>query len=321
MLIYILRRVLYSIPLLLIATFGVFLMVSETFDASAYLAQNRSPETRAAFIEKNNLDEPVVNRYGDWLVDAVQGNFGETYRSSEPVMDEVRPAFWNTIQIVGWGILISAFVAVSIGVYSAVRQYSISDYLLTGLAFVGIALPPFWFGLIAYHFATELAGWVNGGEPVLYGLGLHSAGKDGLNLDYARHLVLPVMTLTVQIIASWSRFQRSSMLDVLSSDYIRTARAKGVSRPKVILKHGLRNGLIPLVTIIALDVGALFGGLVVTEVVFSIPGMGRLFVDALNNGEANIVLAWLLIAAFGIILFNLLADIAYSILDPRIRLS
>jgi peptide/nickel transport system permease protein len=189
------------------------------------------------------------------------------------------------------------------------------------LAFVGIAMPPFWFGLIAYDFATKLADWFNNGQPVLYGLGLHSAGKSGINGDYALHLVLPVLTLTIQIIASWSRYERASMLEVMSSDYIRTARAKGLGRRTVVYKHALRNALIPFVTVMALDIGALFGGLVVTEQIFSIPGMGRLFVQALVSGDAPVVLTWLLISAVFIIIFNLLADLAYSALDPRIRLA
>jgi peptide/nickel transport system permease protein len=133
--------------------------------------------------------------------------------------------------------------------------------------------------------------------------------------------VLPVMTLTIQIVAEWSRYQRSSMLDVMSSDYIRTAKAKGLSGRKVIFKHALRNALIPLVTVMALDIGALFGGLIVTEQIFSIPGMGKLFVDSLNNGDTNVLLPWLMVTAIFIIMFNLLADVLYGALDPRIRLA
>ncbi len=322
MLIYVARRALYSIPVLLIATFAVFWMVSATFDPTAKLAQSRdAANIRAEMKEEFGLNRPLVVQYTDWLGDAVRGDFGDSYRSREPVIDEVRPAFWNTFQIITWGVLISAFVAIAVGVYSAIRQYSFSDYALTGLAFVGIALPPFWFGLVAWSLAISLGERFNGGETLFFGTGLHSAGQSGINVDYARHLVLPILTLTVQIIASWSRFQRAAMLDVMSSDYIRTARAKGVPRRKVVLKHGLRNGLVPLVTVMAIDVGALFGGLVVTEVIFSIPGMGRLFVDALRNGDAPIVLAWLLIASVFIIVFNLLADVLYTVLDPRVRLS
>src|SRR5262245_9657546 len=322
MFIYVLRRALYSIPVLLIASFLVFCMVSATFDPTAKLAQTREAATqRAAMREQLGLDRPLLTQYGSWVVNAAHGDFGISYRTRSDVVDEVRPAFWNTFQLIIWGIVISTVVALSVGVYSAVRQYSLGDYVLTGLAFIGIAMPPFWFGLIACDFAAKAADWFNDGKPILYGLGLHSSGRSGINMEYALHLVLPVATLTIQIIASWSRYERASMLEVLSSDYIRTARAKGVGRRSVIFKHGLRNALIPFVTVMALDVGALFGGLVVTETIFSIPGMGRLFVQALVAGDAPIVLAWLLIAAVFVILFNLLADLAYSALDPRIRLS
>ncbi|MGQ0825824.1 MAG: ABC transporter permease [Actinomycetota bacterium] len=322
MLIYILRRVLYSIPILIIATFLVFVMVAATFDPTTKFAQSQNRERLVSeFKEEHGLNRPLVVQYGDWLSDAVRGDFGESYRRESPVADEVKPALWNTMQLAFFGVLVSSLLAVAVGVFSAVRQYSVGDYVLTGLAFAGIALPTFWFGLIAYDFAIKLARWFNDGEPVLYGLGLHSSGEKGFNPDYLRHLVLPVTTLTVQIIASWSRFQRAAMLDVLGSDYVRTARAKGVPRRQVVTRHALRNALIPLVTIMALDIGALFGGLVITEQLFSIPGMGRLFVRSLGDGDVPIVLAWLLIASTFIILFNLLADLLYSVLDPRIRLA
>ena len=138
-------------------------------------------------------------------------------------------------------------------------------------------------------------------------------------MDYVRHLVLPVLTLTVQTVAVWSRFQRAAMLDVLSADYIRTARAKGLRRRQVIFKHALRNALLPLVSQTAVDAGALFGGLIITESIFSIPGMGRLFIAALLVGDVNVILAWMLVGAVFVILFNLLADVVYGILDPRIR--
>jgi peptide/nickel transport system permease protein len=183
-------------------------------------------------------------------------------------------------------------------------------------------MPPFWFGLVAIHFFTvTVSDWFNTNTPVLYSIGLHSNSSGGFDVDYMRHLALPVLTLIVQIVAQWSRYQRSSMLDVLSSDYIRTARAKGLSQRKVIFKHALRNALIPLVTVMAIDIGALFGGLVVTEQIFSIPGMGKLFIDALTNGDTNVLLPWLMVTAMFIILFNLLADVLYGVLDPRIRLA
>jgi peptide/nickel transport system permease protein len=250
---------------------------------------------------------------------------GNSFVSNRAVSTDLRDSLGNTLQLIVWGVLISATLAILIGVYSAVRQYSAPDYVFTGLAFVGLSMPPFWFGLIAIDiFSNRLRTTFHAKNPPLYSLGLHghhAAGFVPAFFDYGRHLALPVATLTVQIVASWSRYQRSSMLDVLSADYIRTARAKGLSRSTVILKHGLRNALIPLVTVMAIDIGALFGGLVVTEQIFSIHGMGLLFVNALQNGDTQVLLPWLMVTATFIILFNLLADVLYGVLDPRIRLS
>ena len=232
----------------------------------------------------------------------------------------IRRALWNTVQLIIWGILVSALLAVGIGVFSAVRQYSLPDYVFTGLSFLGLAMPPFWFGLIAIQFlAVYPKDWFGLAHPPLYFVGLHSVDSSGFNLDYLRHLVLPVLTLTVQIVASWSRYERASMLDALSADYVRTARAKGLPASKVIFKHAFRNALIPLVTVMALDIGLLFGGLVVTEQIFSVPGMGRLFIDSLIQGDADVLVVWTAVTAAFVILFNLLADIAYGLLDPRIR--
>jgi peptide/nickel transport system permease protein len=183
-------------------------------------------------------------------------------------------------------------------------------------------MPPFWFGLIAIQFlAVYPKDWFDLAHTPLYFVGLHSVEQSGFNLDYLRHLALPVLTLTVQIVASWSRYQRASMLDALSADYVRTARAKGLPARTVIFKHALRNALIPLVTVMALDIGLLFGGLVVTEQIFSVPGMGRLFIDSLIQGDADVLVVWTVVTAGFVILFNLLADIVYGVLDPRIRLS
>jgi peptide/nickel transport system permease protein len=226
------------------------------------------------------------------------------------------------MQLIFWGIAVSALIAIAIGVYSAVRQYSKLDYMFTGLSFLGLAMPPFVFGLLAIQFfSTGPRDWFNLDRPIFPTIGLHSPGESGLNLDYFRHLVLPVMTLTVQIVASWSRYQRASMLDVMDSDYIRTARAKGVPRRRIIFRHGLRNALIPLVSVIALDSAALFGGLIITEKIFSVPGMGRLFFDSLTYGDIITLEAWFFVTALFIIGFNLLADVLYGLLDPRIRLT
>lgn len=314
MLNYVSRRLLYSIPVLLIASFLLFAFVRSTFDPTARLRASRDKTAVTRERQRLGLDRPLVSQYGTWLGKAVQGDLGESTRSGEKVSSMLTRSMGNTLQLIVWGTLLSALIAVGIGVYSAVKQYSAGDYVFTGLSYVGVAMPPFWFGLIAIElFAVRY--------HYFYSLGLHSGDSSGLGVDYARHLVLPVATLCVQIVASWSRFERASMLDVLGADYVRTARAKGVPQRTVIMKHALRNALIPLVTVMSLDIGALFGGLIITEQIFSIGGMGRLFYNALLAGDVYVLEAWMVVVAACIIGFNLLADVLYGVLDPRIRLS
>ena len=322
MLTYVARRVLYSIPVLLIASFLLFAFVRVTFDPTARLRQSRDPQAVARAREQLGLNKPIVVQYKDWLTKFVQGDWGTSSRTRERVYPVIRRALWNTVQLIIWGVLLSAVIAVGVGVFSAVRQYSLPDYMFTGLSFLGLAMPPFWFGLIAIQFLSIYPrDWFGLGEVPFGFIGLHSTGKSGFNVDYLRHLFLPVLTLTVQIIASWSRYERASMLDALSADYVRTARAKGLRGRDVIFKHAFRNALIPLVTVMALDIGALFGGLVVTEQIFSVPGMGRLFITSLITGDADVLVVWTVVTASFIIAFNLLADIVYGVLDPRIRYS
>jgi peptide/nickel transport system permease protein len=323
MLTYISRRVLYSIPIILIASFLLFWFVRATFDPTAHLHTSHTA-ARAIAEERRRLglNQPVAVQWFDWLKQAVQGNLGKSELKRQNVSTMISDAFPNTLQLIFWGVLLSAIAAIVLGVYSAVHQYSKADYTFTGLAFIGISMPPFWFALIAIQFfAVDPQNWFHLNQPIFKTIGLHSAGMSGINLDYFSHLVLPVLTLTVQIIAEWSRFQRASMLDVMSSDYIRTARAKGVPRRRVVYHHALRNALIPLVTVMALDIGLLFGGIIVTEKIFSIPGMGTLFLDALSAGDAPVLVGWMIVSAVFIVAFNLIADILYGVLDPRIRLS
>jgi peptide/nickel transport system permease protein len=346
MLTFVIRRIAYSIPVILIASILVFVFVHETSDPLLKYRQSRdltlvarqglrigvyeqpcrqfiagSPPVPAETCTKS----PVTKQYWFWLSHFVKGQMGESFTTNRAVSSDIKDGLGNTLQLIVWGVLISAILAVLIGVYSAVRQYSALDYAFTGLSFVGLSMPPFWFGLIAIDFFSfRLKTTFHLARAPLFSIGLHGTHAPGFIpglFDYGRHLALPVLTLTVQIIAEWSRYQRSAMLDTMSSDYIRTAKAKGLPRWKVIFKHGLRNALIPLVTVMAIDIGALFGGLLVTEQIFSVPGMGKLFVDALTNGDTNVLLPWLMVTAVMIILFNLLADVLYGALDPRIRLA
>jgi peptide/nickel transport system permease protein len=231
-------------------------------------------------------------------------------------------ALWPSLQLLFWATIVAVTVALLLSVYSAVKQYSIGDYVFTGLAYIGIAMPTFWFALMAIGlFVTAPVVWFDLDGPIVYSIGLHSEGVKGINLDYFRHLALPVLTLTITSVAAWSRFGRASMLDVLHADYVRAARAKGVPRRKVVFKHALRNALIPFVTVTVLDTAFLIGGVIITEQIFSISGMGRAFLTALNAGDAPFLLAWFVMSAVAVIAFNLIADVFYVLLDPRIRLS
>jgi peptide/nickel transport system permease protein len=318
---YVARRLAYSIPVLLIASFLLFAFVRATFDPTARLRSSRDVHAVERARARLGLDKPIVVQYTDWLAKFAKGDWGESSRSTERVYPIIKRALWNTIQLIFWGIVISAIVAIGIGVFSAVRQYSLADYTFTSLSFIGLAMPPFWFGLVAIQFlAAGPKNWFNLAHPPLFFVGLHSVDSSGA-LDYARHLALPVLTLTVQIIASWSRYERASMLDAMNADYVRAARAKGMSRRAVIWKHAFRNALMPLVTVMALDIGALFGGLVIIEQIFSIPGMGKLFIDSLIQGDAAVLVVWTVVTATFVIAFNLLADILYGVLDPRVRLA
>jgi peptide/nickel transport system permease protein len=319
---YSLRRLLASIPVLLVASLLVFWAVRLTFDPTAKLATSREgAAARAELRARLGLDRPIIVQWWDWLTSFVRGDWGTSSRTGDQVLAMTGRAFGYTLQLIIWGFLVAAVISILIGVYSAVRQYSVGDYVFTGLSYLGLAMPPFWFGLIAIQLlAVGPKKWFGLDEPLFGFIGLGESGV-GFSWGYVKYLVLPVLTLTVQIIASWSRYQRASMLDVLGSDYVRTAKAKGLPRRKVVFKHAFRNALIPLVTVMAIDAGALFGGLIITEYVFSIPGMGRFFIDALQAGDVNAVLAWMVVSAFFVILFNLLADLAYGWLDPRIRLT
>jgi peptide/nickel transport system permease protein len=187
---------------------------------------------------------------------------------------------------------------------------------------LGIAMPDFWLGLLAIGFlVTAPKIWFHLDTPIFYSIGLHNEGVKGLNLDYFRHIALPAFVLTATSVAAWSRFERASMLEVLNSDYVRTARAKGVPRRQVIFKHALRNALIPFLTVSALDTAFLIGGVIIIEQIFSISGMGQAFLIALQAGDAPFLLAWFFCGAVAVIGVNLLADALYVVLDPRIRLT
>ncbi len=284
-----------------------------------YLQNPHITEADIARLRHNlGLDQPVYVQYFKWLWQVVRGDFGWSMSNSEPVTQAILDRMPATLELMGCSFFVSIVVGVSFGIVSAVRQYSWLDYLITTFAFFGQSMPVFWFALM-----LQLAFSVVGITAFGYHLSLPSAGiasLDNFDLgDRLQHLVLPTIVLSLAFIAQYSRFMRSSMLEVIRTDYMRTAAAKGVSQTAVILKHGLKNALIPLVTIIALTLPGLVAGAVITETIFAWPGMGRLFINALGQFDFALLMGYLLLVSFLVIFCNLLADLCYAWLDPRVK--
>ncbi len=329
MLFFTIRRVIGSVFVLLASSFLVFALCAASFDPlSKYYTLN--PRPPQAFFdnlrEQLGLNDNFFVRYWHWLTGAVRGDFGNTINNT-PVADQLWTRLAVTGRMIVLAMVIAIVLAVVVGVIGAVRQYRPSDYAFTFLAYLLIALPVFWFAALLKEFVAR---GVNDlfGQQVLYTIGEQTPGIDlygttgEIWADRIGHLVLPTISLALLSFAAWSRFQRASMLDVLGSDYMRLARAKGLTYRRTVVKHGLRNALIPLTTVVALGVGTLFGGAVITETVFVWHGMGEYLIkNGIGNNDINVVLGWLLISAVFVVLFNLIADLLYAVLDPRIRLA
>ena len=319
---YIIRRLLYSIPVLIATSFLIFTFVSITGDPLGKIRSRPliSQAELAAISHDKKLDRPVVVRYAYWLRGAVHGDFGKTLFAARPITPDIKRVLGHTLQLLITVEIISVIVAIGIGVLSAIRQYSVFDYSMTTLSFIGFSMPVFWLALILQVLFTNI--FLKWHVRIFYTAQLSSVDPGhGIHfvLDRAQHLALPVLTLVVLTIAGYSRFLRASMLEVINSDYVRTARAKGVVERRVIMKHVFRNALIPLVTVVALDFGFIFGGAVVTESIFTLDGMGTYFLNSLQAADPYPVMAWLMVSAVMIVVFNLIADIIYGVLDPRIR--
>jgi len=319
---YIIRRLLYSAVVLVLASFLVFTFVTVSGDplAGLRIAPNVSPLTVQNVIDRKHLDDPVPKRYLYWVQDAVTNQFGSTLLDNRPILPELWRVMKNTLQLVLIAQILVVFFAVLIGVYSAIRQYSGFDYSMTTFSFLGLATPVFWLALMCQVAVVQI--YERTGHRLFPIANLNSVDPGtGVHfwIDRAHHLVLPVFVLMVAGIAGYSRYMRAAMLEVINSDYVRTARAKGLNERKVMMKHALRNALIPLVTLVALDFGTLLGGAIVTETVFSLDGMGLYFVNGLFSNDPYPVMAFLMVTAVMIIIFNLIADIAYGLLDPRVR--
>lgn len=320
---YVLRRLLISVPVLIASTFIVFLIVTFSGDPLSDFKQHQPPYPPATIKLKTHqlfLDKPVLDRYYLWIKGLiVHGNFGPSTQDWN-IGQQLGTRFFVTLRLIALAMVLAVLFAIIVGVITAVKQYSAIDYAATFTGFLFLSLPVFWFAILL----KEGGIWINNhvGRTIFYTIGdksvLLDPGKSAV-VDSLEHLILPTIVLAMTSYASWSRFQRGSMLEVLNSDYIRLARAKGLSRSRVMVRHALRTALIPLTTVTALDLAGIIGGAVITETVFQWHGMGEMLLSAITHRDVYAVLAWLLIAAVAVILFNLVADLLYAVLDPRIR--
>ncbi|GAC1572420.1 MAG: ABC transporter permease [Candidatus Elarobacter sp.] len=265
------------------------------------------------------LDQPAYVQYFKWLGRVLTGDFGWSMSNSEPVTTAILDRLPATLELMGCSFVFSLTIGVAFGIISAIKQYSWLDYVITTFAFFGQSMPVFWFALmlqLAFSVGVTAYGYKFGGF-------LPSAGISALDTfsvaDRVQHLILPTIVLSLAFIAQYSRFMRSSMLEVIRTDYMRTATAKGVSRMGVIFKHGFKNALIPLVTVIALGLPGIFAGAVITETIFAWPGMGRLFITALGQFDFALLMGYMMLVSTLVVFFNLVADVCYAWLDPRVK--
>ena len=312
---YLLARSLQNLVLLVLVSiigFGVLHLAPGGPLAQFALVPGMSQADIARIAHQMGLDRPLPLQYWEWFSRLLTGDWGRSYRDSQPVLAVIGSHLGATLELMVAATLIAVLLGTWIGVMGAIRRYSFFDYLATIGAMVALSIPTFWFGLITiYLFSVEL-GWLPAGNRYTVG--------DASFLDYLHHLIGPSLVLALVTIAIWSRYMRSSMLDVINQDYIRTARAKGLPERVVLVHHAIRNALLPMITIAGLQLPTLLSGALVTETVFTWPGMGRLFLDSLGYRDYPVVMGILVFSAILVLVGNLLADLLYAVADPRIRL-
>jgi peptide/nickel transport system permease protein len=318
---YIIRRILLAIPLLILISFAVF-MLMQLIPGGPLAAYENNPNISSEDLERLKaelgLNVPKHIQYLNWLGSVLHGDLGISQVTRRPALVEIAEKLPNTLYLQGIAFFIALCIALPVGMVSAVRQYSWFDHLMTTVAFIGQSIPIFWLGLILIIIFNVALKHPNGG-PLLPGGGMQTIGGTESLDDRLSHLVLPAGVLIFFSLGSHIRYMRAGMLDVLHQDYIRTAHAKGLHERAVILKHALKNSLLPLVTIIGLDVPALFGGAIITETIFSWPGMGRLFFNSIDRADYAVMMGILMLSATLIVIFGIITDIVYGFLDPRIR--
>jgi len=317
MLNYTIRRILLAIPLLIgVSVIGFGMMHLAPGGPLAVYTLNPTITAQDLYrIEKAfGLDRPIHVQYVKWAYGMFTGNWGNTFFGGRPVREVIFERIPATVLLMGSAFALAIFLGMLIGIAGAMKRYSIFDYIATTGAMVALSFPTFWFGLMAIFVFADKLGWLPSG-------GMFTLGGEEDLIDRLRHLILPTVVLALVLVAQWSRYTRSSFLEVINQDYIRTARSKGLSGGKILFRHAFPNALAPLVALMGVQLPWLLSGALVTETIFSWPGMGRLFVDALNVKEYPILMGMIIVTAVAVIVGNLLADLINALIDPRIRLS
>jgi peptide/nickel transport system permease protein len=325
---FILRRLLWAIPTLIIVTFLVYVAIRiGTNPVESYIRSNRvairDPDRIQQYIELNGLYDGVggyIRGYFKWMGGFLTGDWPKSIKGQRDVWPNLKVALANSLRLGIFASIIGISIGLTCGVISALRPGKAVDTGLNAGALLGLSIPPFVTAIVLQMiFAVYWAEWF--GSSLLPTSGVYPPGHQGFDpWLMLKHMILPGTVVAIQVMASYTRYMRASLLDVRSSDYLRTARAKGISERQVLMRHALRNALIPVVTIAAIDVGGIVAGLIITENIFEYPGMGKFFLDAYTNGDFPELMPWMVIIVASVIIFNLLADLSYAWLDPRIRL-
>jgi peptide/nickel transport system permease protein len=309
-----------AVPLLLLISLLAFLLVRASGDPMSMYgtSANLSAEDRARIVAMHGWDKPKIVQYFYWLSDVVRGDWGTSVYTHQAVTQMILDRLPNTLILMGSVFVVTLLIAIPLGVASAIRQNSVLDHVATAVSFVAFALPTFWLGLVVIMvFSVRFKEW---GWPSLPAGGMYSLADGPSVGGLAQHLILPTLVLSIVSVAGYIRYLRAGMLETLQQDYVRTARSKGLRELRVIWVHSFRNAILPLVTLIALNIPRIFSGALVTEQVFAWPGMGRLFVDNAARADYPVLMGLIMSVAVLVVLFNLVADVAYAYLDPRIRL-
>ena len=311
---FLIRRVLQIIPLLIGITILVFLLINAVPGSPVSdlaLVPGTRPEDVAQIKRQLGLDQPLYKRYFVWLGNVLQGDLGKSMINYRDVRDEIAGRLPNTLKLTVAAFLLSLVFSIPIGIYSAIKRNSIFDYTATVASVAGVSVPSFWLALMLILFFAVQLRWLPSG-------GTQNIG-DGSLVDQLKHLILPAITLAIVELAGWTRYIRAQMLEVIRQDYIRTARAKGLNERLIIFRHAFRNALLPLITLFGLSIPQFFSGALIIETIFSWPGIGRLTFDSAVSRDYTMIMGTVLLSSTMVVLGNLLADIGYGLLDPRVK--